>query len=135
MPEQMPYQWLADAVLVLHFAVVGFVIGGLLAIIVGNLRGWRWVNRLAFRLVHLAAIGFVVLQAWLGATCPLTILENWLRQQAGHDGYQSSFIEHWIQAILFYQAPGWVFIAIYSIFFLVVVASWIRYPPRSIRHG
>ncbi len=134
MADRLPYQWLADSVLVLHFAVVGFVVGGLLAIIVGNLRGWRWVNRLSFRLAHLAAIGFVVLQAWLGATCPLTLLENWLREQAGHDGYSSSFIEHWIQAILFYQAPGWVFVAIYSIFFLGVVASWIRFPPRSPRH-
>lgn len=131
MAERLSYQLLADAVLVLHVALVGFVVGGLVAIVIGNLRGWQWVNRLTFRLAHLTTIGFVVLQAWLGATCPLTLLESWLREQAGHASYSGSFIEHWLQAILFYQAPGWVFVVIYSIFFLVVVASWICYPPQS----
>lgn len=120
-------------VLLLHLAVVAFVVGGLVAIIVGNLRAWRWVNRLPFRLAHLAAIGFVVLQAGLGATCPLTLLESWLRERAGGDGYSGGFIEHWVQAVLFYQAPDWVFVVIYSTFFLAVIASWIRFPPRSPR--
>ena len=40
------YQVLADAVLVLHFAVVAFVVGGLVLVVVGNLCHWRWVNAL-----------------------------------------------------------------------------------------
>lgn len=126
----MPYQWLADAVLVLHLAVVLFVVGGLVAVIVGNRRGWRWVNRPLFRLAHLGAIGFVVLQAWLGATCPLTLLENHLRLQAGQAGYGGSFIEHWVQALLYYQAPDIVFVSIYTLFFGLVVGTWLRFPPR-----
>ena len=56
----LPYRLLADAVLLLHFGVVVFVVAGLAAIVVGNLRGWRWVNGLWFRLVHLGAIGVVI---------------------------------------------------------------------------
>lgn len=63
MSDRLTYQLLADAVLTLHVGIVGFVIGGLVLTIVGNMRRWRWVNRLGFRLAHLAAIGFVAVQA------------------------------------------------------------------------
>jgi hypothetical protein len=64
----MPYQLLADAVLLLHFAVIVFVVCGLAAVLVGNAAGWRWVNDWWFRLAHLLAIGVVVVQSWLGST-------------------------------------------------------------------
>jgi polyferredoxin len=124
------YQTLADAVLLLHTAVVLFVVGGLVLVVLGNLRGWQWVNRLWFRLLHLGAIGTVVAQAWWGVTCPLTTLESWLRAQAGGAGYQAGFIEHWLQRLLFYEAPGWVFTLAYSLFGLLVLASWWIFPPR-----
>jgi hypothetical protein len=56
------YQALADAVLVLHLAVVVFVVGGLLAIVAGSLAAWQWVDRLWFRAAHLGAIAVVVVQ-------------------------------------------------------------------------
>lgn len=127
----MPYALLADLVLVLHLAVVCFVVGGLVAVLIGNRRGWRWVNRPGFRIAHLAAIGFVVLQSWLGATCPLTSLEVWLREQAqAGSGYQGGFIEHWVGRLLFYDAPAWVFALIYTVFAGLVLVSWLRWPPR-----
>ena len=126
----MPYQLLADIVLVLHFAVVVFVVGGLMAVLVGNWLGWRWVNNLWFRLAHLAAIGYVVVQSWFGITCPLTTLESWLREQAGLPSYSESFIEHWVQGLLFYQAPFWVFALVYTVFGALVLLSWWLYPPR-----
>jgi len=129
--DTLRYQLLADLVLTLHFAVVLFVVGGLAAIIVGNLRGLAWVNALWFRMAHLGAIGFVVLQSWLGATCPLTHLENWLRTKAHAGTYSASFIEHWIQRILFYEAPAWVFAVVYTVFGLLVVAAWVKFPPRQ----
>ena len=90
------HQSLADAVLLLHFGVVIFVVGGLLAIVAGNLAQWGWVNQPSFRWAHLGAIGFVVLQSWLGATCPLTVLENRLRVQAGGFTYATSLIDCWL---------------------------------------
>jgi len=126
----MPYQLLADLVLATHFAIVVFVIGGLPTIVVGSLLGWRFVDGWWFRGTHLAAIGIVVLQAWLGVVCPLTTLESWLRTRAGEVGYETSFIEHWVTRILFYEAPAWVFTAAYTLFGLGVAAAWWRFPPR-----
>lgn len=130
MSLELPWQLLANTVLALHLAVVGFVVGGLAAIVAGNLRGWPWVNRWAFRLAHAAAIGVVVAEAWLGLACPLTTLELWLRAQAGSAPYAGGFIEHWLQALLYYDAPAWVFTLAYTAFAGLVAFTWIRFPPR-----
>jgi hypothetical protein len=131
----VPYKLLADAVLLLHFAVVVFVVGGLVFVVAGNLRGWRWVNGWSVRLAHLAAIAFVVAQTWLGQLCPLTTLESWLRIQAGSPSYAESFIEHWVQRIIFYEAPFWVFTLAYTVFGLLVVAAWWYFPPQRTKRS
>jgi hypothetical protein len=126
----MPWLLVADAVLVLHTAVVLFVVGGLAAIIVGNLNGWRWVNRPTFRWLHLAMISVVVLQAWLDELCPLTLLESWLRMRGGEPGYPTAFIPHWLHRLLYWEAPLWVFALAYSAFGALVLLAWWRWPPR-----
>jgi hypothetical protein len=128
----VPYQLLADLVLATHVAVVMFVIGGLAAILVGNFRGWVFVNAWWFRAAHLAAIAVVAAQAWLGITCPLTTLESALRVKAGGTAYETSFIEYWLTRLLYYDAPAWVFTAAYTLFGLAVAAAWWRYPPRRL---
>jgi len=124
------YRVLADAVLLVHFGIVAFVLGGLLLVLAGNRAGWHWVNHLWFRALHLAAIVVVVAESWLGMECPLTTLETWLRVQAGLPGVERSFVEHWVARLLFYRAPGWVFTLAYTLFGLLVVATWWVYPPR-----
>ena len=126
----LPYRALADAVLALHVLVVVFVVGGLVAVLAGNVVGWRWVNGAWFRRAHVAAIAVVVVQAWLGEVCPLTTLESWLRVRAGASGYEKGFIAHWLQAILFYDAPAWVFVLAYTAFGALVAVAWRRFPPR-----
>jgi hypothetical protein len=121
---------LADAVLALHVGIVLFVVGGLAAIIAGNLRRWRWANAPWFRLLHLAAIGIVVVETWFGMVCPLTTLEMHLRAQSGGSTYAGSFIGHWLQRLLYYSAPAWVFTLAYSVFGLAVAAAWWYFPPR-----
>lgn len=133
--DDLPYQLLADAVLALHVAVVLFVVGGVVLVVAGNWRGWRWVNAMWFRLAHLAAIAVVVAQAWLDITCPLTTLEMWLRVQARLGTYRGSFIEYWLRRLLYYEAPEWVFALVYTLFGLVVVATWWRYPPKRFKKG
>lgn len=124
------YQALADAVLVLHAAVVVFVVAGLALVVLGNLRRWRWVNDWWFRALHLGAIGVVVAEAWWGVTCPLTTLEMWLRRRAHAPTYSDSFIEHWVSRLLYYDLPPWVFSVAYTLFALGVVAAWWVFPPR-----
>jgi hypothetical protein len=135
MDARLPYQLLADAVLTLHFGVVVFVVGGALAVWLGNALGWRSVNAPLFRWAHLAAIGLVVLQSWLGAHCPLTVLEGWLRTQAQDSSYQRSFIEYWVQRLLYFEAPFWVFALVYTLFGLGVLWLWWRFPPRPWRRS
>ena len=129
----MNYAFAAVVVLLTHFAIVLFVVVGLLLIVVGNLRAWPWVNRWWFRVLHLLAISVVVLESWLGIECPLTTLENWLRLQAGQGVYQGSFIQHWVHGVMFYQAPGWVFALVYTLFGLLVAAAWWRWPPQQFK--
>ena len=131
MRDDTPYHLFADAVLTLHFCIVAFVVGGLVLTIIGNLGAWRWVNNLSFRIAHLVAIAVVVAQAWAGATCPLTSLEMWLRANARAATYSGSFIEHWLQRLLYYEAPTWVFTLGYSLFGLLVAATWWRFPPAG----
>lgn len=129
----MNYSHFADLVLLIHFAIVLFVVGGLLLIVLGNFLRWSWVNHWWFRAMHLLAISVVVLESWLGIECPLTTLENWLRLQAGQGVYQGSFIQHWVHGVMFYEASGWVFALAYTLFALVVVAAWWRWPPQQFK--
>jgi hypothetical protein len=131
--DALPYQFFANAVLFLHFTVVVFVVGGLVLIIAGNFSHWRWINAFWFRAAHLAAISIVVAQAWLGLICPLTTLEAWLRARAGEPTYEGGFIQHWLQRLLYCDIPTWVFALCYSLFGLLVLATWWYFPPRPRR--
>jgi len=124
------YELLADLVLMIHAVFIGFVVFGLLLILLGGVLRWRWVRDPWFRLSHAAAILIVVLQAWLGIVCPLTTLENYLRRQAGQAGYDMGFIADHLHRLIFYQAPPWVFTTAYSVFGLAVVLSFWMVPPR-----
>jgi hypothetical protein len=113
-------QWLADAVLVVHFAFVLFVVGGLATIWIGAAAGWRWIRGFRFRVAHLAAIVFVAVEAIAGIWCPLTLWEAQLRGAEA----DKSFVAQWIHRVLFYDFPEWVFTVAYVAFAAVVVATW-----------
>ena len=122
--------FVADLVLVLHFAYVMFVGGGLLAIWVGYALRWQWVRNLWFRVLHFAAIAIVAAEALVGVMCPLTILEDALRpgREAG-----GSFLQRWLHAVMFWDWPLWVFTALYLAFTAVVAATFLLLPPRPRR--
>jgi hypothetical protein len=124
---------LADTVLALHVLVVIFIVVGLLVVWIGHARGWRWIDFWWFRLLHLAAIVVVAAQALLGVACPLTVVEMWLRRKAHEPAYAESFIGHWLQTLLYFDLPSWVFTLIYSAFAALVVATRIRFPPGKRR--
>lgn len=90
----MPYRLLADAVLVLHLAFVAFVVAGGLAVLCWPRIAW----------LHLPALAWGAWVVLAGEVCPLTPLENALRQAAGGGVYQDSFIEHYLIAIIYPSA-------------------------------
>jgi len=88
------YGALADAVVVVHFAFVLFVLfGGLLVL------RWRWLMWL-----HLPTAIWGALIEFAGWTCPLTPLEKWLRREGNLGGYEGGFVEHYILPVLYPQA-------------------------------
>jgi hypothetical protein len=135
MHATLPYLLFADLVLFVHFAIVLFVVGGLVLVFVGNRLAWPWVNRPWFRLAHLTAIAIVVAESWLGITCPLTTLESWLRSRGGAAAHDESFVGYWLRTLLFYEAPPWVFALAYTLFGLLVAAAWWFFPPRRGNSG
>jgi hypothetical protein len=131
----MGYRILADTVLVLHAAFVGFVVVGLLLVVIGGIARWRWVRNPWFRAAHLLAIAVVVAQTWLGVRCPLTDLENALRRRAGRAAYEGGFIAHWVHRAIFVDAPPWAFTLAYTLCGSAVVGVWIWVRPRLPRRG
>lgn len=87
----MTARWLADAVLVLHGLFIVFVLVGALGVV-------RW-PRLAW--LHLTAVVWAVYVAAAGRICPLTPIENALRQAAGEAGYDGGFIEHYLLGAIY----------------------------------
>ncbi len=124
------YAYLADLVITLHFAYVAMVLLGLVLIPLGVFLRWKWVRRFWIRATHLAMIGIVALQAWLRIECPLTTLEKYLRRLAGVEVYPGSFVGHWIDRILFYEAPPWVFVTAYTAIAAIVVLLTVLVPPE-----
>jgi hypothetical protein len=87
----MLYRLAGDAVLILHLAFVLFVVlGGLLVL--------RW-PKLAW--AHLPAVAWGALVEFSGWICPLTPLENGLRQATGDAVYAGDFVQHYIVALLY----------------------------------
>lgn len=120
---------LADVILVLHALFVAFLVFGLVAIYLGGILHWAWVRNRMFRILHLGGIGIVVIQSWFGFICFLTNWETALRDKAGTAAYEGSFIQYWLQTILYYTAPHWFFALAYSLFGGLVIISWFVVPP------
>ena len=87
------YSLLAYLALIVHLAFVLFVLcGGLLVL------RWRWIAWL-----HLPAAVWGAVVEFSGWICPLTPLENWLREQGGETAYHSDFIAQYLLQVLY---PG-----------------------------
>ncbi len=130
MEANLLYRLAADLLLVSHALFVAFVVFGLVVVLLGRWLNWSWVCNPYFRIAHVAAIGVVVVQSWLGMICPLTIWEMALRERAGDAVYAGSFIANWLNRLLYYQAPAWVFALAYTLFGILVVAAWFWVRPR-----
>ena len=92
----MLYRILADAVLLLHLGFILFVVFGALLV----------ARRRALMPAHLLAAvwGFGIEAS--GAVCPLTYVENALRQAAGETGYGGGFVEQYVLSLIYPAGLG-----------------------------
>jgi hypothetical protein len=122
---------LADIIVTIHFCYVGFTLGGEILILLGGLFRWSWVRNLTFRIVHLASVALVAVEALAGAQCPLTTWEYQLRIAAGQqlEG-RIPFIARLLHSVIFYDFPAWVFLASYVGFAILVGLTFILVTPR-----
>lgn len=118
---------LADCVLVLHVALAGFIALGLVLVWIGAVAGWSWVRNPWFRYLHLAATVFVATEAVLGYACPLTVWEDLLRGGVRPE----TFIGRWFVRLLYYDAPEWVFTALYAIWAAATLLTLRMVPPKA----
>jgi hypothetical protein len=87
----MYYRLGADFIVILHLGFVCFVVaGGLLAL------KWRRVAWL-----HVPAVVWGALVEFQGWFCPLTPLEQQLRQAGGQPGYSGGFVERYLMPVLY----------------------------------
>jgi hypothetical protein len=124
------YHLQADLVAAVHAAYVAFVVFGFVAIILGVAMGWRWVRNVYFRALHLAAILPVCVEALMGVSCPLTILEDRLRVLGADKPYPGSFVGHLLDKLIFYNFPQWLFTVAYLSFGALVLLTFLLAPPR-----
>ena len=87
----MPYRLSADLVVVIHLTFIMFVaVGGLLA--------WRW-PRLVW--LHVPSVVWAVATITVGVPCPLTGIENLLRDRAGQEGYGGGFVDRYVEGVVY----------------------------------
>ena len=121
--------WLADGVAGLHFAFLAYLI-------VGGFLAWRWPKSIG---AHLLAAVWAVLIVVTKVPCPLTAVQNNLRERVGERPLGGSFIDTYVRATFF---PADRVVLAQALVGLVVVVSWVGFvavvrpgPQRSRRPG
>ena len=117
---------LADALLAAHFLIAAFIVAGLILVWLGAALGWQWTRNPWFRYLHLGAIAFVAAEAVAGIACPLTVWEDLLRGGVRPE----SFVGRWVQRLLYYQVPEWVFTVAYVLWTAATLLTLWLVPPR-----
>jgi len=116
----------AEAVFAAHLAVILFNLGGLAAVPLGAAFGWRFVRIRWWRLVHLALLALVAVQAALGRACILTLWQARLEARAE----PVPLIAGWVERLIFWPLPLWVFAVLYVVVLGLALALYRLVPPR-----
>jgi len=118
-----------ELTLAVHLLVIAFNVVGLAAIPLGAWRGWAWIRVRWWRALHLASWALVAVQAALGRACILTIWQDRLEGA----GPRPPLIERWVNSVIYWPLPIWVFGAIYLALFAAVLGFWVLPATRPLR--
>jgi uncharacterized protein DUF2784 len=131
----MWYGFLADVIVAIHVGYVGYVVVGQLVIWLGLACRWLCVRNPWFRWTHLLAILIVAGEAAFHIMCPLTVWEADLRRLAGQTAVEGTFVGRLLDNILFLDLPLWVFPIIHISFAVLVLGTFVLWPPRMKRRA
>ena len=121
---------LADLITAVHLAAVIFVIAGPLLVVAGRLLGWGWIRNPWFRLGHLGVMGYISINTLRNELCFLTVWEWELRERAGQEGAEGSFLGKLLHDILFVDVAQATLNGIYLAFAALVLWTLWWVPPR-----
>ncbi|MHB8542096.1 MAG: DUF2784 domain-containing protein [Candidatus Acidiferrales bacterium] len=116
------YLAMADGVLAVHLAFIGWVIFGAIFS--------RGRPRLAW--AHVATIVYGIIVETTAFVCPLTLAENWCEARAGVEPYHGPFLLHCLDATVYPNVPATLLIAVAV---AVCVFNLGLYAMRYARHG
>ena len=123
------FSWLGETILWLHVCIILFNVAGLIVIPVGAWRGWPFVRMFWWRVLHLAILGVVALQAVVEKVCFLTVWQSDLLQRAGETPSSAPLIERWMIRATFWPLPLWFFVMLYIVIFIYTLLLWRLVPP------
>jgi hypothetical protein len=121
----MPDSNIAEAIFAVHLAIIVFNVAGLIVIPLGAWLDWAIVRIAWLRLLHLALLAIVTAQALAGKACILTI---WQSDLLGLGQPAQPMIMRWVERLVYWNLPMWVFAAMYSGVFLYVLALTVFVP-------
>lgn len=122
---QVLYKWAAEAVVLLHFSWIIFVVFG--AFFLWRTRRWKYV--------HLVAVLYsVAIEIW-GWICPLTYLEQWLWLKAGVESYEGSYVTYYLEKIIYLRVPQGLLVSAVVVLLVVTVYLYFFRPRQAAKSG
>ena len=116
----------SEIVLFFHFIVFLFITVSFFLIPFGYFQKWKWVKNKYYRLTHLVLMGVILIETILGFMCPLTILENFLRNNIEVDNNLTQIIHQ----IMYWNLPNYQFIILYILSFSYLIFLWFFFKPN-----
>lgn len=120
----------AAAVFWFHVGVILFNVAGLVIVPIGAWCGWAFVRVFWLRALHLGLLALVAVQATLGKACFLTLWQGALERESGGAASDLPLIQGWVERLLFWPLPLWVFVVLYLAILGYALTLWRWVPPR-----
>jgi hypothetical protein len=125
----MDYSRIADIIIIIHFAWIGFLVLGFPVLLFFNLGRWR--------IFHAAALGLTIIMQWANIICPLTHLEHFFRTRGqSRSVYPGQFTTEVIERWIYADERVLETIALLTlVYFIIVIASFLFRPAGSGKDG
>ena len=116
----------SEIILLLHLLIFLFITFSFILIPIGYFQKWEWVKNKYYRSIHLILMGIVSIETILGFMCPLTILENYFRDDIKVDNKLTEIAHQ----ILYWDLPNYQFIILYILSFSYLIFLWFFFKPN-----